>query len=68
MWHTGLIAGTSTLLVRRWDGFDWAVLFNIDAQPDGKQPAGEIDSLMHQAVDRVKKWPDSDLFSTYLKS
>jgi N-acyl-D-amino-acid deacylase len=68
MWHTGLIAGTSTLLVRRWDGFNWAVLFNIDAQPDGKQPAGEIDSLMHQAVDRVKKWPDSDLFSTYIKS
>ena len=33
-WHTGLLNGASTLLVRRFDGFTWAVLFNTDADAD----------------------------------
>lgn len=56
-WHNGLIAGTSALLVRRWDGFSWAVLFNTDSGPNGKQLAGQIDPLIHRAVDEVKRWP-----------
>lgn len=65
-WHAGLIAGTSTLLVRRWDGLNWAVLFNTDADAKGKHPAGEIDGPMHEAADAVKSWPDHDLFPQYL--
>ena len=34
-WHSGLLAGTSTLLFCRNDGIDWAALFNSDARPDG---------------------------------
>ena len=34
-WHTGMLAGSSTLLVCRDDGIDWAVLFNSDAGKDG---------------------------------
>jgi N-acyl-D-amino-acid deacylase len=64
-WHTGLIPGTSTLLVRRWDGLNWAVLFNTDAAPDGKQPASLIDGPMHAAADAVKKWPAADLFEKF---
>jgi N-acyl-D-amino-acid deacylase len=64
-WHSGLISGTSTLLVRRWDGLNWAVLFNTDADPDGKRPAGEIDGPMHGAAEAVKKWPDGDLFEKF---
>lgn len=52
-WHTGLISGTSTLLVRRFDGWNWAVLFNTDRSPDGKVLAGLIDPLLHQAADEV---------------
>ena len=61
-WHAGLISGTSTLLVRRFDGLNWAVLFNSDADHEGEQPADLIDGPMHDAADAVKKWPDHDLF------
>ena len=57
-WHNGLIAGTSALLVRRFDGLNWAVLFNTDHDQHGKVLSGLIDSLIHKAADRVKHWPD----------
>jgi N-acyl-D-amino-acid deacylase len=59
-WHSGLISGSSTLLVRRFDGLNWAVLFNTDADADGKRPADLIDEPMHAAADAVKKWPEGD--------
>ena len=62
MWHGGLIAGTSTLLVRRHDGLNWAVLFNTDRNSEDKVLSGLIDSLIHQAADAVKDWPNRDLF------
>jgi N-acyl-D-amino-acid deacylase len=65
-WHTGRIAGTSTLLVRRWDGLNWAVLFNCDAGSAGAVPAAAIDPLVHRAADQVRSWPESDLFDRYL--
>ena len=58
-WHAGQIAGTSTLLVRRWDGLAWAVLFNTDAIPGGTTPAAKIDSLLHEAAAKVNVWPDA---------
>lgn len=64
-WHNGLISGTSTLLVRRWDGLNWAVLFNTDANAAGKHPADLIDGPMHTAAGAVKKWPGGDLFDQF---
>jgi CubicO group peptidase (beta-lactamase class C family) len=61
-WHTGLLDGTSTILVRRFDGLNWAVLFNTQEDAKGANLAGEIDSLVHEAADKVKKWPNIDLF------
>jgi CubicO group peptidase (beta-lactamase class C family) len=61
-WHTGALPGTSTLLVRRFDGLNWAVLFNTRSASDGQYLAGIIDGLIHVAVDQVKKFPDIDLF------
>ncbi|MBC8116897.1 MAG: beta-lactamase family protein, partial [Candidatus Saccharimonas sp.] len=49
VWHGGLIAGTSTLLVRRHDGLNWAVLFNTDRNSEDKVLSGLIDPLIHQA-------------------
>ena len=66
-WHSGYIAGSEALLVRRWDGLDWAVLFNTADNPDGKSLSGLIDGKLHEAADRVKKWPGRDLFGKYLK-
>lgn len=56
IWHNGALAGTSTLLVRRWDGFSWAVLFNTDRSSNGERLSGLIDAKMHQAVDSVAEW------------
>ncbi len=54
-WHNGRLSGTSTILVRRHDGFNWAVLFNSDATHEGKALSSLIDGKVHGAVDRVKK-------------
>jgi N-acyl-D-amino-acid deacylase len=64
-WHTGGLAGTSTLLVCRQDGINWAVLFNSDAGRDGKAFADLIDPLLHKPADEVKSWPEVDLFSRF---
>lgn len=64
-WHDGLIPGTSSLLVRRHDGLNWAVLFNTDANADGKTLSNLVDGPMHEAADEVKTWPDIDLFEKF---
>jgi hypothetical protein len=61
-WHTGLLAGSSTLLVCRDDGTNWAAMFNSDAGKDGKTFAGLIDPLLHKPADEIKDWPELDLF------
>jgi len=60
-WHNGLLAGTSTLLVRRFDGLDWVVLFNQSADASGLS-YGDIDPALHRAAARVTDWPADDLF------
>ena len=65
-WHTGSLDGTSTLLVRRYDGKNWAVLFNTRNAPDGHRLADKIDHLLHQAADRVRSWPTTDQFPQLL--
>jgi len=65
VWHTGLIPGTSALLVRRHDGLNWAVLFNTDATASGRSAAGAIDGPMHAAADAVTAWPDENQFARF---
>ena len=60
-WHNGSLPGTSTLLVRRWDSLSWAVLFN-QRSDDPHLSDGEIDGALHVAADKVRAWPDEDLF------
>jgi N-acyl-D-amino-acid deacylase len=64
-WHTGLLAGSSTLLVCRADGIDWAVLFNSDAGKDGKEFEGLIEPLLHKPASEIKDWPEVDLFPRF---
>ncbi len=63
-WHGGSLPGTNTLLVRRWDGLSWAVLFN-QRNRDKKLPDGAIDVAMHRAANAVKDWPKADLFEAF---
>jgi N-acyl-D-amino-acid deacylase len=64
-WHGGLLAGSSTLLVARDDGLNWAIVFNCDADRAGKEFAATIDGRLHQVADRIKEWPDGDLYGTF---
>ncbi|MCA9060706.1 MAG: beta-lactamase family protein [Planctomycetaceae bacterium] len=50
LWHIGSLAGTSSLLFRRSDGFAGAVLFNCDTNPQGRQAATELEPLIHQLL------------------
>ena len=64
-WHAGFIAGTEALLVRRFDGLNWAVLFNTHHSPDGQSLSDLIDARLHEAADKVKTWPDIDQFGRF---
>jgi N-acyl-D-amino-acid deacylase len=59
--HSGLISGTSTLLVRRHDGLNWAVLFNTDHDQKDKTLSSLIDPLVHDAAKAVKTWPEKPI-------
>jgi N-acyl-D-amino-acid deacylase len=48
--HSGRIAGTESLLVKRGDGWSWAVLFNTDGTRNGGSLAGSIQSRVNAAL------------------
>jgi N-acyl-D-amino-acid deacylase len=62
-WHNGSLDGTATILVRRVDGLTWAVLFNARSNAKGGYLGSLIDPLVHQAANRVKRWPKRDHFA-----
>jgi N-acyl-D-amino-acid deacylase len=57
-WHTGSLPGTSTILVRRHDGLNWAVLINTRNSAPEKAPARLLDPLLHKVADAITEWPD----------
>ncbi len=58
-WHAGLlIPGATTLLVRRNDGLNWALLFNNSYTPSDPTPAADYDAMLHVAASRVRHWPE----------
>lgn len=59
-WHGGGLPGTKTLLVRRHDGLNWAVLFN-QRKDDSELSYGEMDPMVHRAANAVERWPEDDL-------
>jgi CubicO group peptidase (beta-lactamase class C family) len=65
-WHNGSLDGTATILVRRSDGLSWAVLFNARSNAKGTYLGGLIDPLVHQAADKVIRWPNRNLFENGL--
>lgn len=59
-WHTGSLPGTSTILVRRHDGLNWAVLINTRNSAPEKAPARLLDPLLHKVADAIREWPEGD--------
>jgi len=62
----GLVAGTSSYLMRRRDGVNWVALFNTANGPDGKPLMIKFRDLSSTTFGAVKKWPESDQFSALL--
>ncbi|MCS7045838.1 MAG: beta-lactamase family protein [Gemmataceae bacterium] len=56
-WHLGAFDGTAALLVRRFDGINWAVLFNARTNAEGQHLGELVDPLLHQAAAKVLQWP-----------
>lgn len=67
MQHNGSLPGTTTLLVRRWNGLNWAVCFNQRDDPSG-QGYSDIGTPLLNAASGIadEDWPDHDLFDLYL--
>jgi hypothetical protein len=59
------LSGSSTFLAARSDGINWSVVFNSDADKEGRDLAGTINGLLQQIADRIKDWPEVDLYDKY---
>lgn len=56
-WHSGLITGTEAMMVRRYDGIDWAVVFNTSIGPKGGYLSSMFDREFNKVARQIKKWP-----------
>jgi len=61
-WRTGSFPGTTAMIKRMSDGTAWVVLFNTSAW-NGPELSSYIDNMMIKFIQRVKYWPENDLFN-----
>jgi CubicO group peptidase (beta-lactamase class C family) len=60
-WHMGSLDGTTSLLVRAYNGLAWCVLVN--SRPRNSDAFNTaLDNAMWTAIDGVTSWPSYDLF------
>lgn len=64
-WHDGSLPGTTTLLVRAYNGLDWVALFNARSSSSSSSFAAELDPALWDAARGVAEWPTEDLFHEY---
>lgn len=57
-WHTGSLAGTATIMIRRHDGKNFVALLNTRVSPEATHLGRKIDSLLHQMANAVSEWPE----------
>jgi N-acyl-D-amino-acid deacylase len=63
-WHTGSLDGTSTIMVRAYNGMAWVALFN--SRPKNSDAfEGEVDSGLWKAIGGVTRWPEGNLFDRF---
>lgn len=54
-WHGGSLPGTATILIRRHDGLNFVGLVNSRTSKAGKSVGGELDRMLHRAVNDSMK-------------
>ncbi|MCA9212512.1 MAG: serine hydrolase, partial [Planctomycetales bacterium] len=60
--HSGSLPGTNTILIRRPDGRNVALLFNTRVTAKESRVVGAVLPDLENAIDNVKQWPKHDLF------
>jgi CubicO group peptidase (beta-lactamase class C family) len=66
IWHDGSLPGSYALMVRRWDGLNWVILFNRCDEPRNRWYNLDVDRMLHRGAEAVTRWPDHDFFDEYL--
>ncbi len=60
--HSGSLPGTNTILIRRADGRNVALLFNTRVTARVSGVVNAILPELERAINKVSQWPDHDLF------
>ena len=61
-WHTGSLAGASSMMASLNNGISWVLLFN--GNPLTSEYFQSMDRVMWNALSNIKEWPSEDLFLT----
>ena len=64
-WHTGSLSGTATLMVRRYDGRHFAVLFNTRSSPELAHLGRAIEERIHPLIRDTSNWPEGNQFGEF---
>ncbi|MDG1895803.1 MAG: serine hydrolase [Fuerstiella sp.] len=56
-WHTGSLAGTSAIMIRRHDEKNFVALLNSRVSSSASHLGRAIDHLLHEAANEVTDWP-----------
>ena len=59
-WHTGSLAGASSMMASLNNGIGWVLLFN--GNPLTSEYFQSMDRVMWNALSNIKEWPSEDLF------
>ena len=59
--RTGTLAGSSAMLKRQSNGYTWVFVTNTSSWSGSRFPR-KIDAMIRTALDKVKDWPERDLF------
>jgi N-acyl-D-amino-acid deacylase len=62
-WHSGSLPGTTSILVRSYNNFSWAALFNARSETGNFD--GELDAALWDALAQATSFPTHDLFSSF---
>ena len=63
-WHTGSLPGSSTIVVRNYNGMVWVAFFN-SRPADQATFFNDLDSGMWTALAGVTSWPSDDQFPSF---